>query len=244
MSAEVQERDGRHARWDDHREQRRRLIIDAAIAVVEESPPGSGLRLQDVAARVGLVRTVVQRHFGGQTGLMRDVQAEVLRRAFAHIAVPIRREDSMISFLTRVVHATIEWVGGNLALHALIEHEVGDGEPSELSRVIAAYADHLAGIGTDAAEALGVSLRAAEVDELRMLFIGFVAQVRGTVTAWSLERPQRLTPARLEELQVGWITSQLSAQFTALGVGLDLGAPLGLATVHAFDPGAGRAGVE
>lgn len=243
-SALTQERDGRHARWDDHREQRRRLIIDAAIEVVEESPPGSGLRLQDVAARVGLVRTVVQRHFGGQAGLLREVQADALRRAFGHIAVPVRPEDSMIAFLTRVVRATIEWVGGNLALHALIELEVGDGEPSELSRVIAAYADHLAGIGTRAAEALGVTLTATQVDELRMLFIGFVAQVRGTVTVWSIERPQRLSASRLGELLPAWITSQLGDQLAAYGVALDLDAPLGLATVHPFDPGAGRAGVE
>lgn len=244
MSAIAQDRDGRHARWDDHREQRRRLIIDAAIEVVEESPPGSGLRLQDVAARVGLVRTVVQRHFGGQVGLLREVQVDALRRAFGHFAVPMRPDDSMITFLTRVVDATIEWVGGNLALHALIELEVGDGEPSELSRVIAAYADHLAGIGTAAAEALGVTLTPPQVEELRMLFIGFVAQVRGAVTAWSLEDPRRLSAARLGELLASWITSQLGAQLTAYGVALDLNAPLGLKTVHPFDPSAGRTGVE
>jgi AcrR family transcriptional regulator len=87
--ASEDQRDGRHARWDHHREQRRRLILDAAIAVVEEAPQGAELRLQDVATRAGLVRTVVQRHFGGQVGLLRAVQADVLDQAFALIAEPL-----------------------------------------------------------------------------------------------------------------------------------------------------------
>lgn len=244
MSAVAQERDGRHARWDDHREQRRRLIIDAAIEVVEESPPGTGLRLQDVAARVGLVRTVVQRHFGGQIGLLREAQVEVLRRAFGHIAVPLGAEDSLSTFLGRVVGATIEWVDGNLALHALIEQEVGDGEPSELARVLAAYADHLAGIAAEAARVGGVELEPRQVDELRLMFLGVVAQVRGTVTAWSLDRPRKLDADRLCELVSSWITSQVGGQLAAYGVPLDMKAPLGLLTVHPFDPSAVRSTVE
>lgn len=241
MSAVAEERDGRHARWDDHREERRRLILQAALEVVEQAPPGYSLRLQDVAARAGLVRTVVQRHFGGQIGLLREAQVEVLRRAFGHIAVPLVATDSLATFMGRVVRATIEWVDANLALHALIELEVGDGEPSELSIVIAAYADHLAQIGTEAAAVAGVRLSPTQVAELRLLFVGVVAQVRGTVTTWSVERPRRLDPERVRELLSSWIVSQLESQLTAYGVPLAVDTPLGLVTTEPFDAGECRA---
>ena len=127
-AAPTGDRDGRHSRWNRHREERRRHILDAAIAVVEEAPAGAELRLQDVSERSGLVRTVVQRHFGGQVGLLRAVQADVLEQAFALITEPLELSASLHEIAASMVGTTIEWVDGHPALHALVEREVGDGE--------------------------------------------------------------------------------------------------------------------
>jgi AcrR family transcriptional regulator len=109
-------RDGRNARWDEHREQRRRLILDAAIAVVSEAPPGAELRLQDVADRSGLVRTVVQRHFGGRLQLTRAVQADVLDQAFALITRPVDLSQTLYDVAHSLVGETVRWVVGNPSL--------------------------------------------------------------------------------------------------------------------------------
>src|SRR5581483_12479641 len=107
------DRDGRNARWDDHREQRRRHIVDAAIDLVEELPIGAELTLQDVADRSGLVRTVVQRHFGGRIGLVRAVQAAVVARAFTQIAAAAENLSTYRALSQDLVAATVSWVGGH-----------------------------------------------------------------------------------------------------------------------------------
>jgi hypothetical protein len=42
-------RDGRHARWDRHKEERRQQIIDATTAAVEEAGPGAEIHVQQIA---------------------------------------------------------------------------------------------------------------------------------------------------------------------------------------------------
>ena len=221
-----EERDGRHSRWDDHREQRRRLILDAAIEVVEAQPSGAELRLQDVAARAGLVRTVVQRHFGGQVGLLRAVQADVLRQAFELITAPLDFSGSMHDIAAQVVGTTIAWVEAHPALHALVEREVGDRAPSELALATAAYADFLAAAGAQLAGLFDILLTQRQADELRLLFIGVVGQVRATIAGWAAEQPRRFPADHLQELLATWVSVQVTTQAASFGLALEPTTPI------------------
>ncbi|MGZ4475893.1 MAG: TetR/AcrR family transcriptional regulator [Nocardioides sp.] len=229
------QRDGRHSRWNGHREERRRLILDAAIAVVEEAPQGAELRLQDVAARAGLVRTVVQRHFGGQVGLLRAVQADVLEQAFALIGEPVELSSSLHDIAVQIVGTTIEWVDGHPGLHALIEREVGDGEPSELSRAIGSYALFLSGLVEQVAEIGGVRLTSLQNEEIRLLSVGIIGQVRVAVTGWREGEYREVGAAHLGELLATWITAQIVLQARRLGLRLDPELPLAEAAMDLMD---------
>ncbi|HZP14222.1 MAG TPA: hypothetical protein VFA96_00250, partial [Nocardioides sp.] len=178
------DRDGRNARWDDHREQRRRHIVDAAIDLVEELPIGAELTLQDVADRSGLVRTVVQRHFGGRIGLVRAVQAAVVARAFTQIAAAAENLSTYRALSQDLVAATVSWVGGHPKLHVLVEKELGDGEPSELSRTITEFAEQLTALNALIASGFGLILDERQIAETRLLYIGLIGQVRATTTHW------------------------------------------------------------
>ncbi|SHL19653.1 transcriptional regulator, TetR family [Pseudonocardia thermophila] len=60
--------DGRTTRWAAHRARRREQLIDAALEVLEEHGPDFGMN--QVAARAGVTKPVVYRHFGDRMGLV------------------------------------------------------------------------------------------------------------------------------------------------------------------------------
>lgn len=229
-AAFVDDRDGRNARWDDHREQRRRHIVDAAIELVEELPMGAELTLQDVADKSGLVRTVIQRHFGGRVGLVRAVQADVVAQAFAHIAAAAANLTTYRALSDDVVSATVSWVAEHPKLHVLIERELGDGEPSELSRAITEFAEQMTGLNALIAEGFGLVLDARQVAETRLLYIGLIGQVRATTAHWVLHDQDLVSADAVISLLSNWILKQT----------LDLAARYGL-DIDADEPFAGLA---
>ena len=224
--AASEERDGRNARWDEHREQRRRLIVDAARAVVEDAPPGAELRLADVADRAGLVRTVVQRHFGGRTALLRAVQADVAEQAFGLAMVEIGETTTLRDLATEIVTIVLAWVDEHPSLHALIEGELGDGRPSELNRAIATYAGWLEALFAGISEARGVVLDEARRAEVELMVVGIIGQVRAVVTQWVGAEPRRLSRERVVETLSTALVLQLADRATAYGVPLDPDVPL------------------
>ncbi|MCL2543721.1 MAG: TetR/AcrR family transcriptional regulator [Nocardioidaceae bacterium] len=214
-------RDGRHARWDDHREQRRRHILDAAIEVVETAPVGAELTLADVADRAGLVRTVVQRHFGGTTGLVRAVQADVLRQAFARISGPLDDVRTLGELVERLVGQTVVWVRDHPALHNLVERDAGDGEPSELATIIGEYADFLANLTQLIATGFGVVLDERRLEEIRLLCIGIIAHVRAAVAHWARQDGRMISADELTDLLAGWTLVQVVAHSASYGVEME-----------------------
>lgn len=211
-------RDGRNLRWEVHREQRRRHIIDAAIEVVEAAPQGAEMTLQDVAERASLVRTVVQRHFGGRDGLLRAVQADVLDQAFSLIRGPIGETATFREVISGWVGETVTWVRDHPNLHVLVEREVGDGDPSELSKAIDSYADFLVGAQGVVIAALGLELDDRKLEETRLLFTGVIGQVRATVGHWAQRNPQVVSADELRDLLTNWIEAQLTSHVTTMGV--------------------------
>lgn len=215
------DRDGRNARWDDHREQRRRHIVDAAVELVEELPMGAELTLQDVADKSGLVRTVVQRHFGGRLGLVRAVQADVVARAFSQIAAAAENLSTYRALSYDLVAATVSWVGGHPKLHVLVEKELGDGEPSELSRTITEFAEQLTALNALIASGFGLILDERQIAETRLLYIGLIGQVRATTTHWVLHDQDLVSAEALTSLLSNWILKQTLDLAARYGLEID-----------------------
>ncbi|WP_165872989.1 TetR/AcrR family transcriptional regulator [Nocardioides jejuensis] len=219
-------RDGRNARWDAHREQRRRLILDAASAVVEDSPVGAELTLQDVAERAGLVRTVVQRHFGGRVQLVRAVQADVLDQAFALITGPVDFTGTLREVVAHMVGTAVDWAVGHPALHALVERELGDGEVSELNRIIATYAEYLSSIPRGVAAGRGIELADESVAEMQLVFAGVIGQVRATLGHWMGQHPQLVSRDGVVSVLADAIAAQIAQRSRVYGLDLDADSPL------------------
>ena len=222
---DLSERDGRSTRWDDHREQRRRLILDAAAAVVADLPPGAELNLQDVAARAGVVHTVVRRHFGGRLELVRAVQADVLVQAFALVSTPVDPAASLYEAALGYLREVVGWVDANRSLHALVEREVGDGLPSELNCAIREHTDRLVEFTDQIVHLLGIESTALHRAEWRLLFAGVIGQVRATVSFW-VAQPRVVDADHVATHLARTISRQVADAVADLGPSIDPFRPL------------------
>ena len=123
MSTDSGPRDGRQTRWDSHKLERRRQIIEAAIAIAQENPPGAEIHVQEIAERAGLSRTVVYRHFGDRADLDRAVQAEILDQVWALLLPQITFHGTVPEIITRAISSYVQWAVAHPALHRLADHD-------------------------------------------------------------------------------------------------------------------------
>jgi AcrR family transcriptional regulator len=67
--------DGRDTRWVEHREARRRALVEDALRAIRRH--GAGVGMDDIAAQAETSKTVIYRHFGDRAGLYAAVVASV-----------------------------------------------------------------------------------------------------------------------------------------------------------------------
>lgn len=67
--------DGRSARWEMHRQQRRKELVESAIRTIRSR--GAGVGMDDLAAGAGTSKTVFYRHFTDRRGLYQAVADRV-----------------------------------------------------------------------------------------------------------------------------------------------------------------------
>ena len=67
--------DGRDTRWVEHREARRRALVEDALRAIRRH--GAGVGMDEIAAQAETSKTVIYRHFGDRAGLYAAVVASV-----------------------------------------------------------------------------------------------------------------------------------------------------------------------
>jgi AcrR family transcriptional regulator len=191
-------RDGRQARWDQHKEERRQQIIDAAIAVVEESGPGVEVHIQQIAQRAGLSRTVVYRHFEDRADLDRAVQASILEAFWAQLMPEITLDGTVPQIIERAVGTYVRWAVAHPALHRLADHDVvrarADGDRGPLEQGLERLAHQIAQIVHVGAVALGGELSEEDVASLDPLAYGIVGAAFSSVRRWLAHPSPTLPP--------------------------------------------------
>jgi AcrR family transcriptional regulator len=215
------EADGRQSRWDDHNAERRILVLEAAVALIEQLPSGSEIHVQQIAEKAGLIRTVVYRHFNGRADLNRAVQAHIVSKARDAVASGVVLSGTTVEMIQRIVGSYVDWVAEHPTLHEVAERALGDGLPGELDLAIRSATDRFSTLIRTGAKLLGITLDDAQTAALDLLVVGLIGQVRGTVGLW-IRRPERLPSEReLTTLLSQWIWFQIDGQAKALGVALD-----------------------
>lgn len=183
--------DGRAVRWDEHRAERRLLVLDAAVAAIEEAPPGAEINLQQIADAAGLVRTVLYRHFDGRAGLHRAVRGHIVSMIADAVILNITLEGTIDEIIDRALRGFVGWVDEHANLYLWAERELGDGQESQLMELVQSIADQITAVIVIAAELLGRQFDDEEHAALELLTFGIIGQVRGTVSSW-IRRSQRM----------------------------------------------------
>lgn len=192
-------RDGRQVRWDQHKEERRQQIIDAAIAAVEESGPGAEVHVQQIAERAGLSRTVVYRHFEDRADLDRAVQTKILDGLWAELMPKITLDGTVPEIVERAVGTYVQWAVAHPALHQLADHDVARGGRPEsgsgpLEEGLERLAGQIAQVVHLGAVALGGTLSDEDRASLDPLAYGMVGAVFSSVRRWLTHPDPSLTP--------------------------------------------------
>lgn len=212
---------GRAARWREHKAQRRELIVAAAIRAIEAAPAGADLNVQSVADEAELVRTVIYRHFDGKPELVRAVQAHIVADLRDALDADLRLDRSLQQILNAAVATYVSWADTNPNLFAIIEREVADGKPSELSGGIDHLAQRILGMVRLGADMMEMEARAVDYATLETVAYGIIGQIRGTVGHWIRFSPRQPSANDLARILSRSLWFQVAGQATDVGIELN-----------------------
>jgi AcrR family transcriptional regulator len=226
-AAEVQRRgDGRQARWNRHNQARRQHILDAAIAVLEETEPGSEVHVQQIAERAGLGRTVVYRHFADRADLDAAVQAEVLELLRERLVPALSFDGKPVDIIRRIVATYVGWAAQHPALHEFAQQDAPGPGPGQMERAVRQIAGQIEDLIQVGVEVLHVRLAVDEAAALDPLVFGIVGAVFTSTRRW-LARPERQPQLDVfVELVTEAVWLQIRGMASVRGVDIDPDVPV------------------
>ncbi|WP_306364686.1 TetR/AcrR family transcriptional regulator [Nocardia sp. CC227C] len=185
-------------RWGGHNAERRRAIIDAAIALIEESEPGEEIPLQLIADRAGVKRSVIYRHFSDRRELDAKIREFAVHGVVELVMPDFDPAESLRGTVFRIIDTYVGWVSRHERLHAWIERGPGSGDPTGRALVggtKAAVAQRVSELFTLAAGVVGLDHPGIDTASY-----GVLSLVDGAVTRWLETRPAGLEAADVTRL--------------------------------------------
>lgn len=216
--------DGRQARWHRHNRQRRREILDAAIAVLEEHEPGAELHVQEIAARAGLSRTVLYRHFADRDDLDRALQQRILDGLWAELLPAVNLSGTAVEIIHRVIGTYVDWAVAHPALHLAADHDADDGGP--LQQGMEQLATQIADVLGIVALTLDAEPTSDEIAALDPLVFGLVGAVFGAVRRWLTRSDRQLSAEALVDLVSRSVWFVIDGHARSLGIVVDPDVPV------------------
>ncbi|WP_203338484.1 TetR/AcrR family transcriptional regulator [Nocardioides limicola] len=177
--------DGRRVRWEQHNQQRRQAVIDAAVAVIEAHPPGHEIHVQQIADRAGINRSVVYRHFTDRSDLDLAVQDEVCLRAATVVLEAITLDGTPREITHRVVDAYIRWAVAHAALVQFAERHIPGADRRPLDDTLQQIVEQVEVVIGAFVPIVGGRLSQFDRDALDPWVFGLIGGCFGAVRRWS-----------------------------------------------------------
>ncbi|MEU6565220.1 TetR/AcrR family transcriptional regulator [Nocardia nova] len=204
--------DGRSTRWNSHKQRRRNEVMDAAVAVIEDS--GAEVSVQQIADRLGLPRPVVYRHFDGRADLDEQIRRRILEALLTEL-LPSLRVDGTIRDAVRGATGTyVGWVAGHPHLHRFLAAGAPQGDSSQ---ALAGARDL---IGARLADLFAAAAARAGIDPARArpVAFGIVGFVDGVVNNWRADPDGGLGSEQIVAIVTESVLGLLESNARSLGI--------------------------
>lgn len=216
--------DGRAVRWQQHNDERRRRIVEAAIELTEQA--GRDVTLQEIGERAGLSRSVVYRHFADRRELDLAVQARVLEGLWSELLPTLELRGSVRETIERVIGAYVGWAVDHPVLHRLADYDTAGDGSGPLQQGFDLLAGRISEVVVGAFELLGATLSDTDRAAADPLIYGLVGMVFGTVRRW-VHTGERVPDAEhMTALLTEAVWALLESRGRAYGIEIDPDRPL------------------
>jgi AcrR family transcriptional regulator len=183
----AERRDGRRARWDQHRATRRQELIAATVEAVRDLGPLVGM--DDIAHHAGVSKPVFYRYFSDKADLHHAVGQVVAQWVVHQVTRAMDAEGAVRDRVAAGIDCYLGLIEANPELYDYIVH----GAPSRWassSQSTDLVEDYATIVGVHASQVIGAGLREAGADAgaAEPWGFGVVGMVRAAADRW-LEHP-------------------------------------------------------
>lgn len=215
--------DGRASRWTGQQQRRREQFVDAALEAIAEH--GAEVSTEQIAARAGVARTRLYRHFAGAQELNQAIAARAEQMILEVLAPVWDPSTSPATIIRTAVTTHLTWLTEHHELYRyLVRHSVttgsGDTVVNDVKRLIS---DLLIRLLDEFVEVLGIDPRVTQP-----VSFGLVGFVDAAAARW-VEDPRGVGLEEMVELLSGWIWSVIDGVLRESGIEIDADVPLDLA---------------
>jgi AcrR family transcriptional regulator len=211
-------------RWGDHNSERRRAIMEALIALIEESDPGADIPLQLIAERAGIRRSVIYRHFTDRKDLDAKTREYVVESNIDRVMPTLDLDDTLHDTLERIIGTYVQLVSARPRLHLWVEHGPGSHDPAGLAVVGGtklAVSQRITDLFLMATAILGI-----EEPGLDVAAYSVVSMVDGAVTRWLQTDSPGLNAEEMARLLTQSLWFLIDGHARLRGVAVDPDLPL------------------
>ncbi|MEU5883748.1 TetR/AcrR family transcriptional regulator [Spirillospora sp. NPDC047279] len=218
-------KDGRAARWEEHRGRRRAEFVDAAVRAVERHGPD--VRTDQIAAEAGVPRPRLYRYFDGKADLERAIVERAGDLCAAEFAALWDPHGTPAQIIGTAADSWLRWVTDHANLYRYARKVHAAGLHAPYSETKSAFGGRVSALLRAYAGFLGLDPRVAEP-----LSSGILGMAEAATHRW-LEAGQEVGRDEMAGHLARWIIAMLTDTAAHLGTSLDPSKPLPeLATVR------------
>ena len=140
------------------REARRGELLAAADEVLRADGPGASM--STIAARAGVTKPILYKHFGDKGGLYQALAERYLHMVLEHVRAALAAEKDPRTRIRNTIDAYLAFIEREREVYAFLMHRAV-GERTEAQVTVAGFIKDL---GNEIAVILGEELRAADMD--------------------------------------------------------------------------------
>ncbi|MBO1753151.1 TetR family transcriptional regulator [Actinotalea sp. BY-33] len=183
--------DGRSARWDEHRTQRRAALVHAARKAVHRHGPD--VSMEEIAATAGTSKSIVYRYFQDKPGLQVAVGAAVVAQMHTALDEASRAAETPREGLRAMIDVYLAMVEHSPHVYYFVTRPLSEDAEAPLGHFLDAVANLIARPFT--AVLTAGSRERVQADLWASGAVGFI---RGTGEWWLSHREDDGAPTRLE----------------------------------------------